>query len=291
MNHSTVCEDADAPDNVTEISRGVLVTGASSGIGAASALLLARNGYRVFAGVRRIDDGAKLVAEGGERIRPVVLDVTIEEQVTAAREHVEKECGSLAGVVNNAGIAIGGPLEFVRMEDLRTQLEINVIGVARVTQAFLPLLRKARGRIVNISSIAGRNALPLMAPYSASKFALEAMSDALRVELWPWGIRVILIEPGAVITPIWGKSQGFAEASPEAERLYGKLLAMGRRVLEGAGKDGLPVDEVARKVFEAISSKNPKARYLMGRGTRARVVLEHLPTGIRDRLIARQVWK
>src|SRR5919109_2839441 len=203
----------------------VLVTGASTGIGEATALHLRELGFDPVAGVRRDEDADRL---GGQGLRTVRLDVTDEAQIAAAGEAIGD--GALAGLVNNAGVAVAAPLEFVPLDQLRRQLEVNLIGQVAVTQAFLPALRRAGGRIVNVSSIGGRVALPLVSAYNASKFGLEGMSDSLRREVRDQGVDVILIEPGGVKTPIWNKSRGAAEemlqgAPPEAERLYGKMIS------------------------------------------------------------------
>ena len=185
---------------------GVVVTGASSGIGEATALRLANAGFAVFAGVRREEDAEALRLRG---VRPVRLDVRDAAQVAAAAQEVRGALGpaGLVALVNNAGVVVPGPLEFVPLDKLRGQFEVNVIGQVAVIQAFLPLLRETRGRIVNISSIDGRIATPLLGPYVASKFALEGLSDALRRELRPWGIQITLIEPGAIKTRIWEKGR------------------------------------------------------------------------------------
>lgn len=254
----------------------VLITGASSGIGLATAKYLVRRGFQVFAGARKKDEGN------------ITIDVTDQESVAAAAALITAEVGArgLAGLVNNAGIAVPGPLEFVTIADFERQFDVNVTGQLRVVQAMLPLLRKARGRIVNISSIAGRSAFPMMGPYSASKFALEALSDALRLELRPWGIEVALIEPGPIQSEIWTKA-GNLSFSPEAEELYPKLLAAGRKALENAIRTALPADRAAERIHHALSAARPKTRYLIGANTRSRIVMEHLPTRLRDWLIAR----
>jgi NAD(P)-dependent dehydrogenase (short-subunit alcohol dehydrogenase family) len=180
--------------------RTVLVTGASSGIGEASAVRLARAGWRVLAGVRKAGDAPAGTEE-------VLLDITNGGQVGAVADGVEE----LHGLVNNAGIALAAPLEFLPLDELRRQLEINVTGQVAVTQALLPALRRARGRIVFMGSIAGRSSLPFLAPYAASKHALEAVADALRIELGPWGIGVTIVEPGTIKTPIWARSAAVAD--------------------------------------------------------------------------------
>ncbi|MEK7693262.1 MAG: SDR family oxidoreductase, partial [Chloroflexota bacterium] len=189
----------------TGSTRSVVITGASTGIGEACALHLDALGWRVFAGVRKGADGEALQRKASARLIPVRIDVTDQASIASACDAVAQELGArgLDGLVNNAGIAVAAPLEFVPIDDLRRQLEINVIGQIAVTQAFLALIRTARGRIVNIGSVSGKLATPFTGPYSASKFAMEALTDALRIELRPWKIEVSIVEPGSIATPIW----------------------------------------------------------------------------------------
>src|SRR5678809_1638486 len=217
----------------------VVVTGASTGIGAACALDCVGRGMTVFAGVRDPRAGEALAAKGGPLLIPITLDVTDGPSIARSLEVVQQVVGEggLGGLVNNAGIAVGSPLEVISLTLLRKQLEVNVIGQIAVTQAFLPLLRRGHGRIVNMGSIAGRGTIPLLGPYSASKYALEALTDALRMELQPWGIQVSIIEPGAIATPIWEKSGMMAgeleaAATEEAMALYGEAVA---RIRERVG--------------------------------------------------------
>src|SRR3954452_22985529 len=210
------------------MSGAVLITGASTGIGEATTLRLDRAGFRVFAGVRKAEDGERLRKACSQRLHLIEpLDVTDERQVAAAAELVERELGGepLRGIVNNAGIGIGGPLEGLELEDFRQTLEVNTTGQLAVTKAFLPQLRRSKGRIVNMSSIGGRFAQPFAGPYVASKFALEGVTDVLRIELLEWDVDVIAIEPGTIATPIWEKSSQEAEQvleklSPELRDLY-----------------------------------------------------------------------
>ncbi len=271
----------------------VLVTGASSGIGEACAVHLASTGFNVFAGVRKPADGERV---RGPRIEPVIIDVTDDASVAAAAEQIRTAVAGkgLAGLVNNAGIAVAGPLEFIAVEDFQRQLEVNVTGVVRTTQAMLPLIREGgRGRIVSISSIGGRLALPLVGPYNASKFALEGLSDALRRELRPWGIHVALIEPGAVATPIWDK--GVAQADdldgdgrPEVRERYGEVIDAVRRESEKNRTKGVPPQEVADAVAHALTASRPKTRYLVGRDAKSRAPLARLlPDRAMDAAIAR----
>jgi NAD(P)-dependent dehydrogenase (short-subunit alcohol dehydrogenase family) len=265
--------------------RRVLVTGASSGIGLASALRLARAGWHVRGGVRTTADADALRAHG---IEPVELDVTETAQIAAAAEAVGSE---LHGLVDNAGIAIAAPLELVPLDELRRQLEVNVVGQVAVLQAVLPALRRARGRVVLMGSIGGRSALPFLGPYAASKHALEAFADVLRVELAPWDIGVSIVEPASVKTAIWTKGAEHADAmraglSSEASALYAERIERFRRVVLKRGP-GVDPDVVARAVEHALTASRPKARYLVGRDAHLRAWIERLPTRLRDRVLTR----
>jgi NAD(P)-dependent dehydrogenase (short-subunit alcohol dehydrogenase family) len=267
------------------VTRTALVTGASSGIGEACALRLVRSGWRVLAGVRTAGDAP----DGTEE---VLLDVTDEEQVRAAAESVDE----LHGLVNNAGIAIASPLEAIPLDELRRQLEVNVIGQVAVTQALLPGLRRARGRVVFVGSIAGRSALPFLAPYAASKHALEAIGDSLRMELSPWGIHVAVVEPGSIATPIWTKSAATADSilervPPETAGLYRSRLEAFRRAAAAAGRRGVPTEGVAEVIEQALTAESPKTRYLIGRDAKRRAAIERLPDRLRDRVYERVLLK
>ncbi len=258
-----------------------LVTGASSGIGEACALRLARAGWRVLAGVRRVGDAPRGTEE-------VLLDVTNEDQVRAAASRADE----LDGLVNNAGIALAVPLEFIPLVELRRQLEVNVIGQVAVTQALLPALRRARGRIVFVGSIAGRSALPFLGPYAASKHALEAIADTLRVELQPFGIHVSIVEPGTIRTPIWTKSAAVADelangAPPALGELYGERIAAFRKVAMQRGAKGASADDVAGAVEEALTRERPRTRRLVGLDAKLRSGFERLPDRLRDRVVER----
>lgn len=273
--------------------RAIVITGASTGIGAACAWHLDRLGFTVLAGVRRMEDGEALKARASARLQPISLDVTDVGSIERAREAVAKHVGSsgLAGLVNNAGIAVVGPLEIVPLADLRQQFEVNVIGQVAVTQAFLPLLRQGCGRIVNMGSIAGRAAMPVMGPYSASKFALEALTDALRLEVQQWGIHVSIVEPGAIATPIWTKSGAKAEeletaTSGELQALYAGVVAGVRRRVAEAAARAIPSDAVAQAVEHALTASCPKTRYLVGRDAKVRaLMIKLLPDRLSDRLM------
>jgi len=265
-------------------TRSILVTGTSTGIGRACVLHLAAQGYRVFAGVRKPADGEQLRSEA-EGVEWLVLDVTAIDQVADAVKRISATVGEtgLAGLVNNAGIAVGGPLEYLPPDDLRRQLEVNVIGLHAVTAAFLPLVRQGRGRIVHIGSISGRLASPLIGAYSASKHAVEALTDVLRLELAPEGIHVAVIEPGQVRTPIWEKGLSafgtFASRlPPDGVARYGGRLKVLQRILERAPLHSSPPEAVARAVAHALESARPRTRYVIGRDARLRLWLSHLLT-------------
>ena len=267
------------------MARAVLVTGASSGIGHASALRLAGSGWRVFGGVRSEEDAERLREHG---VEPLQLDVTDSAAIAAAAEVVG---GELHGLVDNAGIAIAAPLELVPLDELRRQLEVNVVGQVAVLQAFLPLLRRSQGRVVLVGSVGGRSALPFLGPYAASKHALEAIADSLRVELAPWGIGVSIVEPASVKTAIWTKGAAQADVmragiSHDRDELYAARIERFRAVALKRGP-GIDPDVVARAVEHALTASRPKARYLVGRDAHIRAWIERLPTRLRDRVLAR----
>ncbi|MFN8150506.1 MAG: SDR family oxidoreductase [Solirubrobacterales bacterium] len=274
--------------------RTVLITGCSTGIGRASALRLDAAGWRVFAGVRKEDDAESIAAAGSDRLQPVIVDVTDSASIDLCRERVEKECpGGVHGLVNNAGAAHVGPLELMPLQDMRRQFEVNFVGHVAMTQALVPSLRKTKGRIVNVTSVGGLVATPFFGPYCASKYALEAVSDCLRVELRPWGIRTIAIEPGSVATEIWESgTQIFAELreelGPEAVELYGKALEATARAAAETGKRGIPAEHAAAVVERALTARRPRARYLVGRDAYAMTAAKRLlPAGLHDRMTAR----
>jgi NAD(P)-dependent dehydrogenase (short-subunit alcohol dehydrogenase family) len=278
---------------MASIEKGaVLVTGASSGIGRATALRLERDGHAVFAGVRKAEDAESLRREAAHgRVEPVMLDVTEPGSIRDAREAIERSVADagLAGLVNNAGIANAGPIEFLPVEDFQRVLDVNLTGQYAVTQAFLPLIRRGRGAIVFITSIGGLVATPFMSPYHASKFGLEAVADSLRRELLPWGVRVVIVEPGSIATPIWDKgADNFAAAEPkmgpEAQRMYGRQIEAMKKTIRETGERGIAPEEVAKVVSKAIASESPKARYLVGRDA---LVSKAASTLLGDRLFDR----
>ncbi len=278
-----------------------LVTGASTGIGQATALRLAADGWTVLAGVRDPGAGERLVAQAGapERLIPLGLDVTDSEQLAAAgesvREHAQRPGvsvrGGLDGLVNNAGIGVGGPLELVSGEDLRRQFEVNVFAQVAVTQTMLPALRRAGGRIVFVSSIGGRVSTPYIAPYAASKHAVEALADALRVELRTSHVQVALVEPGSVATPIWDKARSETDAvaiPPELQEQYGHVPAAARRLIEQTERRGVTPDVVAATIERALTARRMRARYIVGADARIQLALRRvLPDHLFDQVIRR----
>ena len=260
--------------------RTVLITGASTGIGRASAVRLARAGWDVFAGVRKPEDGEAVRAESPDRITPVIVDVSEQRTIDSAAATVREAVGErgLHGLVNNAGITVQGPLEFLSVDDLRRQLEVNVVGQVAVTQAVMPEIRKATGRIVNMGSVGGRVAHPFLGPYNASKFAIEAITDSMRKELRPWGIHVIVVEPGSIATEIWDKGDASAAELLEGlgergRELYGDALEKLREFARKTGERGKPPDAVAAVIERALTAGKPRTRYLVGPDAKAQVVL------------------
>jgi NAD(P)-dependent dehydrogenase (short-subunit alcohol dehydrogenase family) len=267
----------------------VLITGASTGIGEATAHHLKELGFDAVGAVRKDEDAERLHGAG---LRTVKLEITDSDSIAAAG--AELGDGPLAGLVNNAGIAVAAPIEFIPLEQLRHQLEINLVGQVAVTQRFLPALRAGRGRIVNVSSIGGRVALPLVGAYNMSKFGLEGMSDSLRRELRPHGVDVIVIEPGGVKTPIWQKGNELADdlqadMPPDAQRLYGRMVeALRKQTVKIQNERGIDAREVAKAIGTALTAKRPRARYLVGRDAKLRArAAAVLPDRVMDRLVAR----
>ena len=269
--------------------KGVIISGASTGIGRGIALALAQRGYWAFAGVRRAQDAEALQAAAGTelsgRLTPVMLDVTDTASVQAARDQVEAALGGteLVGLVNNAAIAVSGPLEFLPLEALRKQLEVNVVGALAMVQEFAPLLRRSRGRVINVSSVGGFVSTAFQGPYCASKFALEALSDSLRRELQPWGIQVCLIQPGSTATPMWAKGtaaarETLADLPDAALQLYSDMAQRALQNAERTAERAVPVEVVVDKVYAALRAKRPRTRYRAGLDTQImRVVSWLLP--------------
>lgn len=280
------------PSTVDPRGRTVLVTGASSGLGKEAALGLARAGFQVVAGVRSPDDGERLATEASGRLKPVLLDVTEEESVRLAAEQVAEMVGvrGLWGLVNNAGICVSAPLECVPPDVLRRQLDVNVVGQLAVTQAVLPLLRDARGRVVNVTSGVGNVAVPYLGAYAAAQFAKEGMSDALRRELRPLGVAVSVVQPGSIMTPIWGK---ISESGRDVlDRVPTEIATLYRdsflRFIEANEKQAMtskttPAD-FAHTVKRALTAGRPKTRYRVGTDAMTVAVLARLlPDSLLDR--------
>jgi NAD(P)-dependent dehydrogenase (short-subunit alcohol dehydrogenase family) len=269
----------------------LLVTGASTGIGEACALHLDRLGHRVYAGVRKEEHAQALRHRGSHRMVPVFLDVTDEAQVDAVAKQIAVDAAGLDGVVNNAGIAKGGPLEYLSLEEWREQLEVNVLGQVAVTRAMLPLIRSAGGRIVFIGSIGGKVATMLLGPYNASKFAIEAIGESLRHELRPWGISVSVVEPGAIKTAIWDKGRQEADRlerdlPAEARTRYADHIAAIRKGIDMQDRQGVGPEKVAQAVEHALFSPRPKTRYLVGTDAKIQSALVRwLPDRPREAII------
>lgn len=281
------------------MSRNVLVTGTSTGIGRSAALELAARGWRVFAGVRKEADGKSLLAElesaKGE-LHPVRLDVAKRDSILRVVEEIHAAtAGQLDGLVNNAGVYLGGPLELMTAEEIDLTYAVNVTGLLNLTRACLPLLRAAKGRIVNVSSISGLVALPGVSVYAGSKHAVEAITDSLRVELAPFGVKVIAVEPGGVKTAIWDKGAERDQArrdDPEAatlRNLYGPLVSLLEKL--NARPGGVTPETIAAEIITALEASRPRNRYLVGADAKALALLNRLPEGLRDRAIARKIWR
>jgi NAD(P)-dependent dehydrogenase (short-subunit alcohol dehydrogenase family) len=267
----------------------VVISGASSGIGKACALHLDRLGYRVFAGVRKTADGQALLDQASERLSPLLLDVTDEASLAEAAGCVRQATGGvLSGLVNNAGIGVRGPLEYLPLVDFRRQIEVNLTGQLAVTQAFLPLLRAGRGKILMVSSTAGRLATPFLGPYAASKAGLAALADAMRMELAPWKLPVSVLVVGSIRTPIWDKATQSAEGlaaglPPEAQTRYGEALKRSNAAYDALGRAGLPTEQVARVVARLLGSRRPPAYKIIGWDAWLyELVARCFPTRLRD---------
>jgi len=269
----------------------VLVTGASRGIGHATVKRLLGAGWDVFAGVRRETDGRSLVDQLGERVRPVLLDITNDAQVDALPAQLP---ASLDALVNNAGVVVGGPVEALALDELRRSLEVNVVGQVAVTQAVLPRLRATRGRVVFVSSLSGRIVTPMTGAYNASKFALEAVADALRMELWPWRIGVSLVEPAQTDTDMWRKAddqleESVATVSDEHRELYAQHIDGFRKAIPKSQRMAASPDGVADTILRALTDRRPRPRYIVGAAPRAQYrIASLLPTGALDSAMRRQ---
>jgi NAD(P)-dependent dehydrogenase (short-subunit alcohol dehydrogenase family) len=263
----------------------VLISGASRGIGRATALRLARSGWDVYATVRRAGDGEELAAEAGGSLHPLQLEVTSDEQIAALGEVLPER---LDAVVNNAGVVVSGPLESLSAADVRDQFEVNVVGAVALTNLVLPKLRDSGGRIVFVSSLSGRISTPMTGAYNASKFAIEAIADAWRLELRPWGVKVVLVEPAMTDTDLWRKApetleEGVGEMSPEHRDLYAGHLAGMRKTIPRIQRMAKPVEGVAATIERALTARRPRARYLVGADVRVQAALNAItPTRLKD---------
>ena len=277
-------------------SPSVVVTGASTGIGWAVAQVLTQRGFHVFGSVRRPADAERLAAAFGQAVTPLVFDVTDEAAVRAAARTVEATLDGrpLAGLVNNAGVAVAGPLIHLPVDEFRKQLEVNLTGVVIATQAFAPLLGarspapKDPGRIVNISSVGGKTANPFMAPYCVTKFGLEGLSESLRRELLPFGVDVVVIAPGAVATPIWDKADE-TDTSAYAGTVYAPALDRLRAYMLSIGKSGLPPERIGRAVHAALTVARPKVRYTITPQPMQMLMADLLPKRTLDRIVGKRL--
>jgi len=274
----------------------VVVTGASTGIGWGTAKVLLGRGCRVFGSVRKQTDADRLSKDFGVNFTPLIFDVTDQGAVAKAAERVNAVIGgeTLSGLVNNAGVAVPGPLLELPLEELRRQLEVNLVGQLTVTQAFAPLLgadlsrKGAKGRIVMVSSTGGRRAFPFMGPYAASKFALEGLSESLRRELMLFGIDVIIVAPGPIATPIWDKAEAI-DLSPFASSPFATALGKFRQFMLTTGRSGLDPEQVGRVIAGALAVKRPKARYTVTPSPLQNLLFNSLPKRMVDRMLSRRL--
>ncbi|MBI1406968.1 MAG: SDR family NAD(P)-dependent oxidoreductase [Caulobacter sp.] len=278
------------------MKRSIVVTGVSTGIGWGAVKVLTEKGFHVFGSVRKPADADRLKQEFGDGFTPLIFDVTdeaaVKQSVATVREALKGE--TLAGLVNNAGIAVAGPLLMLPIEDFRQQMDVNVTGLVITSQAFAPLLAAdpgttgTPGRIVNISSVGGRNAMPFMAPYNASKFAVEAISESLRRELQLFGIDVVVVAPGAVATPIWSKAEE-VDVSPYAGSAYGPALDRLRAFMMQNGPKGLPPEAIGRAIHKALTTARPKVRYTVTPDPVQVLMSEILPRRTMDRIVGKRL--
>ena len=269
--------------------QAILVTGASTGIGHATTQLLARSGYAVFAGVRNESDAVR-IASLHPNITPLTLDVTKPADIRTATALIRESGIPLYGLINNAGIAVAGPLEFLPIDDIRKQFEINVFAPIALAQAMLPMLREQRGRIAFIGSIAGRISAPFVGPYSASKAGLASLVDAMRQELASFGVAVSLFEFAAVKTPIWAKGRSakdelLGKLPPAAIAHYGTFIDAIVAQTEREERHGMEPRVVAEAILGALRSDHPRERYVIGKQAKLQAIVAMLPPSTRDRLI------
>ncbi len=276
--------------------KSVVITGASTGIGWATAKLLLDRGFRVFGSVRKQVDADRLRGEFGANFTPLIFDVTDEAAVLAAAREVRNSLNgeTLAGLVNNAGVAVAGPVLELAADEFRRQMDVNVVGPIITTQAFGPLLgsdpslKGPRGRIVMISSVAGKNGNPLTSAYSASKHAIEGLSESLRRELMLFGIDVIIVAPGAVKTPIWSKAEEVDITAYQNSPYFPALQGM-RKFMLRLGETGLPAENVAERIAEALTAASPKVRYQITPDPMRHLMMAVLPKRMIDKMIAKRL--
>ena len=278
-----------------ENNKTIVITGTSTGIGKACALHLDKLGFKIYAGVRKQDDGDNLKKEASDRLTPIILDVTNSESIAAAVSFIEKETGDeVFGLINNAGIGLGGALEATPVDEIRKLMEVNVIGLLAVTHAFIPMLRKCKGRIINIGSTSSLLAFPGASVYCASKFAVRAITDSLRVELKPFDMKVILVAPGAIESEIWDKGKAYKEklrktVKPEIAQLYAPLIKFGDKL--NAELKKIPAIEVAKAVAHAFTSSKPKSYYIVGKDAKGAAKAAKFPKGLLDWIITKRIQK
>jgi len=271
----------------------ILITGASTGIGYCLARNLLEQGHQVFAGVRKVASLERLKEDFPDRLTVLKLDVTIEEDIQSAFNEINKKFDKDKEfvLVNNAGIAVAGPIEALPLDEWRKLYDVNLFAAVRMTQIFLPLVRQTKGRVVNVGSISGQISSPFLAPYCSSKFALRSFSDSLRRELLPLGVKVVLIEPGPVRTEIWSKSISHSEEqsrkmSDEMKATYGARIDSLRSSVKETVKEAIPVEIVARSMVKAIVGDHPRLNYLLGRRIRLHAALgKYLPARLVDRMM------
>ena len=272
----------------------VLITGASTGIGYATALYLDDLGYEVYAGVRRTTDGEALKKAASERLKPIILDVTNKQSIIEAVAHIESDSAQLDGIVNNAGVGLGGALELTPNSEIEKVINVNLIGLLSVTKAFLPMLRASKGRIVNIGSTASYLPSPGASVYSGTKFAVRAITDSLRLELHHFGIKVALVSPGATESAIWDKGESYRKelrknSESEISNLYKALIRFGDSLYKNMKRT--PAIEVAKSVHEALTKKKPKRYYIVGKDAKGAKKATLLPTALLDNIILKNIGK
>ncbi len=278
-----------------ENKQAILITGTSTGIGKSCALQLDKAGFKIYAGVRKQADGDNLKKMASDKLIPIILDVTDENSINKAASIIEKDTGhELYGLVNNAGIGLGGALEVTPVDEIKKLMDINIIGLLAVTQAFIPMLRKSKGRIVNIGSTSSMLAFPGASAYCASKFAVRAITDSLRIELKPFDMKVILVAPGAIESEIWAKGKAYKEKlrktiSPEISQLYAPLIKFGKKINDEMKK--IPADEVAKDVAHAFTSAKPKSYYIVGKDAKGAAKAAKFPKGLLDWIIMKRIEK